>query len=92
MANKEKSIAELEQEFENAKAALATARKIEAQKAAEEAERKKAALAAEKEKRYEEVEEARKKYKDLFNAYVKDYGYYTITNESVVPSILRWLI
>lgn len=91
MVNKEKSIAELEQEYENAREALATARKIEAQKAVEEAERKKAALAAEKGKRYSEVEEARKKYKDLFDAYVKDYGYYT-TDESVVPSILRWFL
>lgn len=89
MANKEKSIAELEQEFENAREALATARKIEAQKAAEEAERQKAALAAEKEKRYAEVEEARKHYENLFNAYLKDYGSYSTTGESVWHGIFR---
>lgn len=92
MANKEKTLEELKVEAELAQKAYELAWKAEEQKKKVEEEKKKAALAAEKEKRYAEVEEARKKYKDLFNAYVKDYGYYTTTDEGVVPSILRWFL
>lgn len=90
MANKEKTLEELKVEAELAQKAYELAWKAEEQKKKAEEEKKKAALAAEKEKRYAEVEEARKKYKDLFIAYVKDYGYYTTTDESVAPSIFRW--
>lgn len=92
MANKEKTLEELKVEAELAQKAYELAWKAEEQKKKAEEEKKRAALVAEKEKRYAEVEEARKKYKDLFSAYVKDYGYYTITDESVAPSIFRWFL
>ena len=63
----EKQYLEAEQNFKTLRAQLETAKK-------EEEEKKKAKLEAEKTLRYNEVLEAYKRFEDLKNKFIKDYG------------------
>lgn len=76
MANKEKTLEQLQEELIQAQKAYDAAKKLDEQKRKEEAERKKAELAAVKEKRKNEIKEAEKHYHDLLRQYIKDYGRY----------------
>lgn len=55
----------------------------------EEAAKKEAELELEKETRMKEIEEAHKHYKELLNAFIKDYGSYatSISAEDILNSI-----
>lgn len=72
--NENRTLEQLEVEFENAKKAYELAQKNLTQKKTEEADRKKAELAATKEARRKEIEEVENKLDALYKAYLKDYG------------------
>lgn len=95
MAKTEKTLEQLFEELQEANKAYELAKKLDEQKKKEEEERKKAELAAVKEKRYQEVTDAEKKYIELRNAYLKDYGTYsnakTYDGETAID-LLRWLL
>lgn len=96
MANKtEKTLEQLLEDLQQAQKAYEIAKQLDEQKKKEEAERKKAELAAVKEKRYQEVTDAEKKYIELKNAYIKDYGSYSNTKTydgETAIDLLRWLL
>lgn len=75
--NKEFTIEELKQMYEEATNESKTIGKMLRQKEKEEENRKAAQLALEKETRKNEVDEAFKHYYALKNAFIKDYGYYS---------------
>ena len=72
--NEFKTLDQLEAELEAAKKQYEDAQKSVTKKKAEEADRKKAELALMKEKRRMEIEDTEKKLKELYTAYLKDYG------------------
>ena len=76
MANKEKTLEQLQEELLIAQKAYDDAKRLDLKKKKEEAEKKKADLAAAKEQRKKEVKEAEKHYRNLLKQYIKDYGTY----------------
>ena len=95
MANKEKTLEQLQEELIQAQKAYDAAKKLDEQKRKEEADRKKAELAAVKEMRYKEVRDAENKFIELKTAYMNDYGVYSRTRtyegENAVDFV-RWLL
>lgn len=77
---KEKTLAQLKAEFEQAQKAFNDAKRLAEQKEKEEAERKKAELILEKDKRKKEVDEAIKHCSKLLKAYIEDYNTLSITD------------
>ena len=76
MAKTEKTLEQLQEEFEQAKKALETAKKLDEQKREAAAELKRLELAKVKETRKKEVDDAVAHAFELLNAYTKDYGSY----------------
>ena len=94
MANKEKTLEQLQEELLQAQKAYDIAKKLDDQKKKEEEERKKAELAAGKEKRYQEIKEAEKKLIELKKAFIEDYGsYYYVSShdDDGAIGLMRWL-
>lgn len=80
--NKNKSLAELKEELEQAKKAYELVQQFYEKKEQEEAEKHKAKLVAEKEARKAEVDACIAHCKELVKAYINDYGDYSfISNE-----------
>ena len=82
MAKNEKTLKQLEEEFEYAQKALKDKREELARQKAEEEERKQAELALVKEKRYKEIQKKQEELKKLINEYIKDYGSIKLENNS----------
>ena len=80
MANKEKTLEQLQAELEQAQRAYNAAKQLEEQRKKEEAERKRAELELVKAKRKAEIEEAEKNYHTLLKNYIKDYGSYQVAH------------
>ena len=76
MAKTEKTLEQLQAEFEQAQKAYEEAKKLAEQKAKEEAELKRLELAKVKETRKKEVDDAIAHAFELLNAYTEDYGSY----------------
>lgn len=94
MANKEKTLEQLQEELLQAQRAYDIAKKLDDQKKKEEEEKKKAELAAVKEKRYQEIKEAEKKLIELKKAFIEDYGsYYYVSShdDDGAIGLMRWL-
>ena len=63
---------------------------IKAQKAAEEKANARKARAQEVENAYKSAVEAQKKYLDLRNKFIKDYGSYHTTINEIIDEIFGW--
>lgn len=82
MAKNEKTLKQLEEEFEQAQRALKDKREELARKKAEEEERKQAELALVKDKRYKEIRKKQEELAKLCNEYIKDYGSIKLESKS----------
>jgi uncharacterized protein YigA (DUF484 family) len=91
MANKEKTLEQLQEELIQAQKAYDAAKKFDEQKKKEEAERKKAELALEHDKRKKEVDDAMNHAANLLKAYNEDYGTYVVTRKNISSYLLDLL-
>ena len=83
MSNKKNyTIEELTKAYEEAKRNFNTLHQQLEEMKREEADKKRIALEREKEKRMAEIDEAVAHLKNLYNAYIEDYGYIEMTTKT----------